>query len=264
MTPLDALPYEWLGLLALGILWVNTLLIAAAAWQQRSALGAIRATMIAGRHDGTLVSGIVEEGRGPEGAIAMRHVEQMGRALTISGPDRILFTERAVDEEIFGGVVRTDAGETLDVEAARGESIEIWLRDDAPSARRDADFERAWSRASTNKGCVSTLEQRIERGARVWLHRGADGVLRIAALDPVAECTRKRALLAGFAVLTVLSCAVVSLIACWPPALGTISTIGGVLGVAYFLAIQPLGTAVRDAARIPPERLVTGVWQRPA
>ncbi|UJR80072.1 hypothetical protein [Sandaracinus amylolyticus] len=263
MSPLDAVPYEWLGVLALGILWVNTLLIAAAAWQQRSALGALRATMIAGRRDGTLASGVVAEGRGPDGAIAVRHVEQMGRALTISGPDRILFTERGVDEEIFGGVVRTDAGEMLDVAPARGESVEIWLRADAPAARNESDFERAWSCASTNKGCVSTLEQRVEHGARVWVHRGADGVMRLATLDPVAECTRKRALLAGFAVLTVLSCAVVSLIACWPPVLGTISTLGGVLGVAYFLAIQPIGTAVRDAARIPPERLVTGVWQRP-
>lgn len=262
MSPLDPLPYEWLGALALGILWVNALLIAAAAMKQRGALGALRRRLADGRRDGTLVSGVVEAGRGEGGALAVRRVEQMGRAMTVAGPDRILFTERGARDELFGGTVRTDAGEALELEP-RSEGVEIWVADDAPSRRADADFETAWSRASTNKGFASTLERPVTPGTRVWVHR-AEGRVLVAAVDPVADCTRKRALLAGFAVGAVVSCGVVSVIACWPPVFGTVSTLGGALAVAYFLAVQPLGTMVRDAARPPSGRLVGGIWQRPA
>ena len=261
MGPLEPLPYEWLGALALGILWVNALLIAAAAMHQRAALGALRHRLVEARRAGRLVSGVVEHGRGPEGALAVRRVEQMGRAMTVSGPDRILFTERSARGELFGGSVRTDAGEVIELEP-RLDEVEVWVAKGAPAQRAERDFESAWSRASTHKGFVSALEQPVVPGARVWLERGGGGVM-VATIDPVADCTRKRELLGAFAVGVVVSCGVVSLVACWPPVFGTISTLGGVLGVAYFLAVQPLGTMVRDLARPARDQPVGGIWQRP-
>jgi hypothetical protein len=251
-----ALPYEWLGALALGILWVNAFLIAAAAMKQRGELGGVRAQLA----KGSLVAGTVEEGRGEGGVLAVRRVEQIGRAMTVPGPDRILFTDRAASAESLGGKVRTDAGETIDVDARR-EGVEVWIDDGAPARRDGPAFEVAWSRASTNKGLVANVEQTIVEGARVWIHRGGT-VLRIASMDPIALCDRKRSLLLSFALADLALCAGVTALACWPPVFGVASTIGGVLAVAYFLGVQPLGTAVRDAAKLPPLRPVGGIWQR--
>jgi hypothetical protein len=259
----EPLPYEWLGVLALAILWINTLLIAAAALQQRAALGALRTRLAEAERSGALIKGVVEEGRGPEGAFAVRRIEQTGRAMTVPGPDRILFTDREASAELFGGVVRGDDGCAHEIGARAGEGLEVWVEDGAPARRIGSDFEAAWSRASTHKGFSSRIEQVVGRGARVVVHRDGDR-LRIAALDPLAFVDRKRRLLAGFAAASILGCAVTTVLACWPPAFGAVSTLGGVLAIAFFLGIQPIGTIVRDAAKLPPERCVGGIWERPS
>jgi hypothetical protein len=255
-----SLPYEWLGALALGILWLNTMLIAAAALRERRALGVVRASLADWRASGALVHGTIEEGRGPGGALAARHVEQIGRALTVAGPDRILFTDRGARAESYGGVLRTDGGETIEIEARAGEGVEVWATAVPPA--REGDFDSAFSRASTNKGLAASIELRVERGARAWVHRDGD-LLRITAMDPIAHCDRARARLAAFAAACPIGCGVVTAIALVPPVFGLVSTIGGALCLAFFLAVQPLGTAARDAARLPPRRLVGGTWQRP-
>lgn len=261
-NPFGPLPYEWLGVLALAILWTNAILIAAAAMGQRSELGEIRARLLGAKRSGALVAGIVEEGRGPAGALAVRRVEQLGRAMTIGGPDRILFTDRVVSGESFGGSIRTDDGVRHEVEALAGDRVEIWVPDGAPGKRLESDFDAAWARASTNKGFPSRVEQTIGVGARVFVHRDGE-ILRIAALDPIGFVDGRRAMLVAFAVATILGAAAVTVLACWPPAFGTVSTVGAALGIAYFVGIQPLGTAVRDAAKLPPARPVGGIWQRP-
>lgn len=258
---LGPLPYEWLGALALGILWVNTFLISGAALLSRRALGAVRDRLAAARASGALVEGVIEEGRGPGGALAARHVEQIGRAMTVPGPDRILFTDRATRAEIYGGVVRAAGGEAIEIEARAGDGAEVWVPD-APPVREGA-FEAAWSRASTNKGYATSIELPALPGARAWVHRDGDALL-IATMDPIALCDRHRARLARFAAACPIACGVVTAIALVPPVFGLVSTIGGALGIAYFLIVQPLGTAARDAARLPPKRLVGGIWQRPA
>lgn len=258
MNPLGPLPYEWLGLLALAILWVNVLLVAGAALAQRRRLGEIRASWLAARSRGELVEGVVERGDGPEGALAIRRIEQSGRAMTVRGPDRILFTDRRAQSASLGGAVRS--GDRV-IEVAAQDGAEIWIDDAATVTREERDFDGAWSRASTNKGLSSWIEQRIVVGDSVFVDRGSQ---RIAAMDPIAFVDRKRSLLLGFAALDVVGCALVSTVALWPPALGVVSTIGGVLGIAYFLGITPLATQARDAARIPPHRPVGGIWQRPA
>ncbi|MEZ4312522.1 MAG: hypothetical protein R3F14_31220 [Polyangiaceae bacterium] len=53
----------------------------------------------------------------------------------------------------------------------------------------------------------------------------------------------------------------VTALALWPPRFdGWVSLLGGVLGLGYFLAVQPVGTAVRDALRPPSTAFVRGVW----
>lgn len=254
MDAFGPLPYEWLGLLALAILWVNVLLVAAAALQHRSKLGAVRGAWAAARARGELVEGVVERGDGPGGVFATRRIEQTGRAMTIGAPDRILFTDRGASARCHGGAVR--AGDRA-IEIAPREEAEVWIDERAPARREECDFGVAWARASTNRGLPSAIVQSIVAGDRVWIDRGTS---RIAAMDPIALLDRKRALLVAFAAIDVLGCALVSAIALWPPALGPVSMIGGMLGLAYFLGITPIANVVRDAAKIPPDRRVGGIW----
>jgi hypothetical protein len=46
-----------------------------------------------------------------------------------------------------------------------------------------------------------------------------------------------------------LGAAACTTLALWPPVFGRISTVGGLAGLAFFLLVQPLGTALRDHAR---------------
>jgi hypothetical protein len=51
-------------------------------------------------------------------------------------------------------------------------------------------------------------------------------------------------------------------VALTPPAFGTISKIGAALCLAFFLLVQPAGTAVREAVRAPSRALLRGRWSR--
>ena len=50
--------------------------------------------------------------------------------------------------------------------------------------------------------------------------------------------------------------------ALWPPVFGLVSTLGGALCLAFFLIVQPAGTALRDAVRVPSRAIVRGQWKR--
>src|SRR5262245_50221061 len=95
---------EVMGALALGILWVNTLLIAAAAYQDLRALLARRRQLGAASAQGIgLYHGRVARGRGEGGAFAVHRIEQVGRAA--DGEERvILFADRSAEGEVFGGM----------------------------------------------------------------------------------------------------------------------------------------------------------------
>ena len=91
------LTLPWMGLFALAAFWVNVLLIAMAAWKSAQALR-LRAQDLA-RPDALLV-GKVERGKGDAGVFARRTTEQVGRALTVQGPQRILFVDAQDTHEV--------------------------------------------------------------------------------------------------------------------------------------------------------------------
>src|SRR5688500_11719493 len=102
---------EVMGVLALGILWVNTLLVVAAA------LGRLRAIRALGRSLVPVVSGQVT--RGP---LARYSVEQVGRAA--EGPDAIVFSDRAYTSAVLGGAIEPGGpiGENARAEVWVGEA----------------------------------------------------------------------------------------------------------------------------------------------
>jgi hypothetical protein len=71
-----------------------------------------------------------------------------------------------------------------------------------------------------------------------------------------ARRARLRLLVVAFIVGELLACAFATRLALWPPVFGRVSTIGGVLCLAFFLAVTPVGVWVRDRCR-PPSRAVS-------
>ena len=263
------LSLETMGLFALGVLWVNTLLIAADALKQVNELGRWRTRLDAARAAGRLVLATVVEGDGPEGAFATHSIEQVGRAMTVSGPQRILFTDRSARGALHGGRVEVE-GRALRIVAASGPLV--WCL--AEGARGDrAAFDEAWPRASTFKGFATCMERRVGKGERVWLWLDAvpstdsETPVRARLLsveDPSSVVHASRAPLRRLIVAALLGVIVVTVLALWPPLFGVVSTLGAAAGIGFFLAIQPLGVAAREKGALPDRRRVGGLWQRPA
>lgn len=271
---------EVMGVLALGILWVNTLLIAAAAWKDLWALWSRRARMkpIADAGVG-LARARVVRGAGDGGLLAALQVEQVGRAEEGETP-AILFADRAAEGKVFGGVARLarsglDAGVEVEIEALPGALV--WVEQEelrraaaCPSAEA---FARAYEEALKARGVRRGVSVGIGMDREVFLFghfrpkgtglaleppRG-EGVL-IAAIDPRRWILGKMGLLAAFLIAELALAGVCTAVALARPHFGLVSSIGGALCLGYFLLVQPAGTMVRAAVETPERALLGGRW----
>ncbi|WP_437941893.1 hypothetical protein [Sorangium sp. So ce341] len=266
---------ELMGALALAILWVNTLLIAAAALKQ---LASVAATLrrLGARLDqrgAALIEARVLRGDGRGGALAGHRIEQVGRAgAGGSTREEIVFVDSGRGGEIYGGAVVAGGREIAIAPAVEGE---VWVSRAevraASACASEARFDEAYQHARKPRGFSRTVEARIGPGAPVWLlgdvERAVDGADRmrpalVSSVDPRAVCRRKLALL-SLGVAGVLGGLVgCTALALSRPRFGPLSTAGGALCLAFFLLVQPLGTALRDAARLPSAAPARGRWVR--
>lgn len=269
---------DWLGLLALAVLWTNMLLVAAAAALEARRLLERRARLARG-----LIRARVTRGDGPDGALAQHVVAQVGRT---RGDGLIHFHDRGVSVEVFGGELevlearpgcgapgeraRVDASGTVaDVWPAAGavERAGVCPGPDAfAAAEGPARKARGWARALTTTlregDEVWLLASRVDGSSGATYTAPHDGPLFISGVDPTPWLTRHALFAAGFAALSVLLTLICSAVALWPPIYGTVSTIGAFSGIVLWLSFLPLGTAVRDAVREPGRAFVRGVWRR--
>lgn len=264
---------EIMGLLALGVLWVNAGLVIAAALQQLRNVRALRAGFRQAKARGELVRGRVSRAEGG-GAFAIRRVAQTGRALTVKGPDRIRWSDGVQSFDVLGGAVATDEGE-LEVAAAQPEASEVWLdaprRAEAAACPSAEAFASAWSGASKFKGHAREVDGEIREGDEVWVLGRRDGErlgpfedrpLLVSLVDPFAWADGRARVILGFVAGALVGLVACTVLALWPPPFGLVSTLGGALCLAYFLGIQPLGTSVRDAVRTPARQPIGGLWTR--
>jgi len=248
---------ELMGLGALAILWVNTLLIAAAAWQELSKLLAKKRALA----DAGVVRARIVKGAGAGDAFATMSVEQTGHGNGES-PDKkaILFHDRSHAGAVFGGVVEID-GKEIEIPASK--TGEVWvaleqLRREGEYPGDDA-FDAAFVNAKRAKGYARTVTAKIAAGADVWLAK--DGSF-VSTLEP-APLLSKYASLAFVAIVGFFAAVTgITFLALQTPHFGTVSIVGGVLGLAYFLTVQPLGTMLRDAVRLPSVAWLRGDWIR--
>lgn len=264
---------EIMGGLALAILWVNTLLVAAAALQQagehRRRLRALRPLAPGSEGEGVVLGAV-------EGApLARYELEQIGRAGAEEGKKRTIhFGDRTFAGASLGGIVkaggaaiRVDAGEA-EVWPAREDVLAAAACDDP--ARFDAVFEEARKarghvrRVTVELGAGQEVwiagDLRKEGGALVVRPSAALGVL-VSAIDPRAWSRRAIAIACLFALAEIAVAAGVTALVLVPPVFdGLASKIGGALGLGFFLGVQPLGTMIRDAVRAPSKAFVRGKW----
>jgi len=277
---------EIMGALTLAILWVNALLIAAAALrsagEHRRRLRTLRE--VSPNEGGTgLFQAQVDEGAGQDdggrdSVLARYELEQLGRAgAPAKGRRTVHFGDRTFDGAVLGGVVV--AGDTR-VRVSAGEA-DVWPSRGAVSAAAacsgQAGFDRVFDEARKARGHARKITVDVRVGQTVWLGGelrkttggmelvpSAEVGLLVSAIDPRAWLRHASALAAGFALAEVLIAGAITALVLVPPVLdGWPSKLGGVLGLAFFLAVQPLGTAVRDAVRTPGKAFVRGRWIEP-
>ena len=273
---------ELMGPLALAILWVTTLLVAAAAWKEITALLAWRRRLVAldGDEGAGLVRARVTQGAGPGGALAVQRVEQVGRAATQDDGGRrvILFSDRSAVGEVFGGTAARDgSGAVITVEADA--SAEVWIPAAELAARgacaSDEVFDRAYTDAKKARGFARAVEgaatgevflfgQLRPMGKGLALAPAKPGGLLVATFDPRPWVARKLALAALFLAGELALAAACTAVALWPPHFGLVSTLGGAACLLFFLLVQPAGTALRDAMRLPSRAWLRGRWRRSA
>jgi hypothetical protein len=272
-----------MGVFALAVLWVNTLLVAAAALQRFRALSAKRAALVpaepragaTGLFFGRLGA---REGATVDGVVARRAIDQVGRYGSGEGRS-ILWHDRHYCSEVLGGTLAV-GDVTLDIGAAA--SAEAWTTDEAVESAAictsSAAFDAAFEKARKAKGFLRTVDVPIRAGQDAWVAgtivatdggleiRAAEGQpLLVSTLEPRAWLSRKALFLAAFFVPAVLAGAAVSTaLALATPRFGTVSMVGAGLGFLYFLLVLPAGTAARDAVREPHEKILRGKWTDPS
>jgi len=252
---------EVMGVLALAILWVNTLLIAGAALKRAAELARL------GRGFGSIARGTVVRGDGPGGALAVLEVEQVGRLSAGANPV-ILFHDRAQACRVFAGRVAVEGGAEIDVAPAE-EGAEAWI--DAASVAKaagcpsEAAFDAACSEARKARGFSRSVSASILAGQDVFVApANGERTALVSTLDARAWIVKRTALAYAFVwaeVVVATACTAASLRA---PLFGTVSTAGAAAGLVFFLLVQPAGTAVRDALRPPSRAPRHDQWTRPA
>ena len=238
---------ELMGALCLGVLWVTALLVAAAAWQDFRDLRAIV------KRARKMIEGVVQSSS--RGDLAEWSVEQTGRA---TDDDAIAFHDRSFRSEVLGGKVG-------DTEIAASTTAEVWIdekaREEAAGCGDVTTYDAAHAIARKAKGFARTVRVRIRAGQRVWVVGSGEIV---ATFDPRAWASRKSLLVLAFIPAELALCAAATRLALSLPRFGTMSIIGAVACIAFFLGVTPVAVTLRESVRRPHEAFLRTVWSRKA
>ena len=260
---LGPVPYWLLGCLALATVWGTTLLCALASVSYARALGR-RAVSLSG----SLREGTVASGHGEGDALASHTIAQVGRAMD-GDPPAIVFSDKEYRGEVFGGTLDV-AGEVVVVLPTA--SLEVWP--DLPSqlalakVEVDAALDALYKDARSSKGAARNVTVAFAKGKKVYFTtrstRGGGELGFLSAEDPRAFFAARCRAHVLFALVSIVVCGALTVVAVRPPLFGVPSTIGGALLLAFFLVVQPVGVSVEEASREPFRRFLRGSSKRSA
>ncbi len=273
---------QLMGTVALGILWINTLLIAAATWNEAWALLRRRASLtpFAASGEGPGLGRATVLRGSAEGPLAVHRVEQRGRTgAPRRGHPVIHFADRSMQGEILGGAL-TIEGIEGEVVVQPSREAEVWTS--AEEMQRAADcpsdevFDLAHAQATKARGFLRTVEVPLLPGQEVFVYGALSrwGVghavgpmgrsLLVSTLDPRPLLLRLAARLIAFAVVSLTLCAGATALALHQPRFEGLSKAGAFLCGLFFILVQPLSIALRDASRVPSRAFLRGHWTRRA
>jgi hypothetical protein len=261
------------GVFCLGALWTAALLVAASALKDLRDLRTLLARLRrwSGRPgEGGLVECAVLRGDGPEGALATHEARQIGRALD-GATAAVAFRDTSHASRVHGGaVVARGTALAVDSEAT---SASVWPSRAAPGRASPEDlcaFDEVYAAARTANGVRRTIATSVRVGHRVFVAgevvlRGdqlvvrapSGGALIVAVENPRTWAARRCVSIVAFVASELLVCLACTTLALTPPAYGSVSTAGGVLCLAFFLGVTPVGVWLRDLC-VPPSGVPLG------
>jgi hypothetical protein len=265
------LSFEFMGVLALWVLWVNTLLIAGAALIDLRRLGS-------GVRGVRVLRGRIEAASSEGSPFAQLSVSRTGRIA--DGPTlSIQFGAQKPESSLHGGTVRV--GETAML--VREVPCRVWLDPEIIAHKlahfTEAELPEAEEAARKRRGLQRTTDLPLEVGDDVYLagrfeqtesglvaSASDNAPLLVSTIDPRAFIARQTAKTVSFLVAMVLVLALITGLASSEPLFGPLSKLGGVLGLAYFLLVLPAATWLRERTAAPDRRSYFGYWKtgRPA
>jgi hypothetical protein len=262
-----------MGAFALVVLWTGTLLVllASAADVRRWFRLWRRMRPLRGNEGGVgMIEAHVLAGNGP---LARHTVVQTGRWAAVSEgePRAIIFHDREYRSELLGGGVEAADGSRRIEVPAENAGAEVWAPGRPQQIDPDLGFDQAYVRSKHVRGFPRELRTELVAGSPVWLVgelRQEDGRWTMGpppAARMIVSTVDPRGLSAGrirLGLLVILGIFLVgatsTALAVWPPAFGGRSIAGGVLCLAFFLLMQPVGTWLRDRLRSPASAIVRG------
>jgi hypothetical protein len=274
---------QLMAIVSLAILWINTLLIAAAALKEAGALlrrrAALRPLPASGEGCGLARARALRGSAG--GPLVVQRIEQRGRAgPPTRGRPVILFADRRARGECLGGALALEGSEG-EIVLPPGAPVEIWLDADelarAAACPSDDDFDAALEQATKARGFLRTVDAAIVPGQALFIHGelrrsgaerifgpGPAGIVLLATHDPRARLLGLAARLAAFALAALAACAGTTALALHEPHFEGLSKAGAFLCALFFVVVQPLGVALRDTCRVPSRAFLRGRWVRSA
>jgi hypothetical protein len=267
-----------LGLFALGSMWTAAILVAAAAWQDRKSLkNLIDRFNPLDLREGALGMGSIRgkvDARGPDRIFAVHEINQLGRALDAEQP-AIGFRDVSASSRCLGGFV-TAAGIWVRIPAADSR-VSVWTpreaREQAAACSDAFTFEAAHLGAKSAKGTRRTVTTALRAGDAIFIagevqlqdrklvvKAPANQNLILASFDPRGNLTRQARVITLFILAELLACALCTALALWSPAFGTVSTLGAVLCLAFFLGVTPIGVELHDWSQPPDGAPLHGEW----
>ena len=260
---------EIMGLFTLGVVWTVALLLAGASWIHLREVQKLSKRMKTHKPCAQGI-GMFRARVESKGTLAEHVVHQTGRALDARDGRTIAFWDRAYESVNHGGSLRWDGGL---VHLGQGTRIEVWPEPSRQAKLAECEsesvFDDVYLDAKTARGHARELRTPVREGDLVWViaEVSQNGVLHahdpviLSQHDPLRWVRRCQRIVAAFVTIELGLLAGITAIAFVKPYFGLVSTIGGALGLAFFLGIQPFGNRVRDAIRVPSEVIVRNQWR---